>query len=273
MIAHQHSSILFLFAAVGAVATADVHQLRSHSTSAWFDKPTALPTTLDYFKSPYFYGNYGNNVADPYSHFYEWPYRKKTTYVPTAQPTAPHDGFPILSYAPTSSPQPTNHQGSSDPNLTSRPLDTWKVLTQEHFLEGYGVFQEVDSEDTQHYSSALGRQGVVQLKKSSSLPSHAIAVDSKKLKVVFSFYANSMAAGEGFCLESSINDDTDWYPERCWQSSIDFENNKWHDDFSVELNLDDSEIIQVDSLRIKFALIVSRDDPDVMFDRISLLQS
>ena len=90
-----------------------------------------------------------------------------------------------------------------------------------------------------------------------------------------------MTVGEGFCLEYSINDDDDddastaidWHPVRCWQSSIDFENSKWNDNFNVELNLDDDTTVQVDSLRIKFVSIASRDNVDVMFDHITLLQS
>ncbi len=121
-----------------------------------------------------------------------------------------------------------------------------------------------------HYPSTLGREGVVQLRKSATLPSYDIAVDSSQLKVEFSFYANSMNVGEGFCLEYSLNDDEEWLPVRCWQSSIDFENSQWHDDFNAELHLDEG--VQVDSLRIKFESIASRDNTDVMFDRISLLQ-
>ena len=270
---------ILLATAVGAaveMAAADVHRLRSPST--WFDKPTSHPT--DHFDSSYHFGNYANNIENGH-HFYEWPDRDPATYSPTASPIET-GGIIYPTYVPSPSPQPTNHQiltsqptsasPSSSPTRSSSPStsDTWKVQTHEHFLDGFGVFKEVESQDIHHFSSKLGRQGVVQLQKSSALPSYDIAVDSSKLKVAFSFYANSMDVGEGFCLEYSLNDDTDWKPVRCWQSSIDFENSQWHDDFNVELNLDES--IQVDSLRIKFESIASRDNADVMFDHVTLLQ-
>lgn len=257
------------------------NRLRSHS--AWFDapKPTPHPTTRDYFNS---YGNYGSNVKHPHHYFYEyeWPdYRD--SYSPTTSPT---DGSIIPTYVPTASPQrarqrtnqpistsrPTSTSPSLGPTRTSSPSGTWNVLAHEHFLDGFGLFEAVESQDIHHYSSTLGREGVVQLQKSASLPSYDIAVDvgSSQLKIVFSFFANSMEIGEGFCLEYSINDESEWNPVRCWQSSIDFENSKWHDNFNVELSLDDR--IQVDSLRIKFESIASGDNVDVMFDRISLLQ-
>jgi hypothetical protein len=277
---------ILLATAVGAaveMAAADVNRLRSHSEqhSHWFDKPTSHPTELHHFSSPYHYGNYGNNVENQHAHFYDWEdYYRDTpswSYSPTSSPA---DGMVIPTSVPTPSPQRANNSIStshpisasptSSPTRTSSPSESWNVLTHEHFLDGFGVFQEVDSQDVHHYSYTLGRQGVVQLQKSSTLPSHAIAVDSTKLKVAFSFYANSMNVGEGFCLEYSLNDDADWNPVRCWQSSIDFENSKWNDDFNVELNLDDS--IQVDSLRIKFESIAGRDHVDIMFDRITLLQ-
>ena len=136
-----------------------------------------------------------------------------------------------------------------------------------------GVFQEGESQGAvQHYSSTLGRQSVIQLQKSATLTSYNIAVDSyqdsSQLKVAFSFYANNMNVSEGFCLEYGLNDETDWNPVRCWQSSIDFENSKWNDDFNAEFALDD--MIQVDSIRIRFESIA--DDGDVMFNHISLLQ-
>ena len=116
----------------------------------------------------------------------------------------------------------------------------------------------------------LFRSGVIQLRQTSTLPSYNIAVDSSQIKVEFSFYSNSMDVGEGFCLAYSLNEEADWNPVRCWQSSIDFENSEWHDDFNAELNLDGN--LQVDSLRIKFESIASRDNVDVMFDRVTLLQ-
>lgn len=283
----QHIIILLATAVGTAVemAAADVNRLRSHSEkhSHWFDKPTSHPTELHHFSSPYQYGNYGNNLPNQQAHFYDWPdyYRDTSSYSPTASPS---DGmfmfFPTSMPTPSPKPQgandvrstshPISASPSSSPTRTSSPSETWNILTHEHFLDGFGVFDEVKSQDVYHYPSTLGRQGVVQLQKSSTLPSHAIAVDSTKLKVAFSFYANSMKVGEGFCLEYSLNDDSDWNPVRCWQSTIDFENNKWHDDFNVELNLDDS--IQVDSLRIKFETIARRDHVDIMFDRITLFQ-
>ena len=281
-------------ASIELAAADDYRRLRSRShaewESEWLDKPTNHPTTHGYFFTTSHYENYANNPAHPhhfyfqgmqdgrpdYDHAYE-------TYHPTSSPTP---GVVIPTRAPSQPSQshhldpvalPTPSSSSNDD-----PSDTWEVLNKEHFLHGFGVFQEVDPEDTHHYDTTLGRMGVVQLKKSSSLPSYAIAVDSnKKLKVAFSFYANNMTEGEGFCLEYSINDDDDddaeWHPVRCWQSSIDFENSKWNDDFNVDLNLDDS-IIQVDSLRIKFESISSReeggeDDVNVMFDHITFLQS
>ena len=275
-------------------AAAQIQRLRSRSHAAaeseWLDqdKPTNHPTTHRYFTVNY----QNNNGAHPLHHFYyqnkqDQDEPEETYYYPTPSPT--DDATIISTSMPSSQPSsPTHLQDTTLPDPASTipspddPSDAWEVLTREHFIEGYGVFQEVDSEDTHHYASKLGREGVVKLQKTSSLPSHAIAVDSNKLKVAFSFYANSMTVGEGFCLEYSINDDdgdastatVDWHPVRCWQSSIDFENSKWNDNFNVELNLDhDDTTVQVDSLRIKFVSIASRDDVDVMFDHITLLQS
>lgn len=282
------------FVSASLAAEVQIQRLRSRSHAAaeseWLDidKPTNHPTTHRYFTSPYHYANYQNNVAHPLHHFYyqDWKGQDgpEETYYPTTSPT---DAVIIPTSVPSSQPSsPVHQQDTTLPgpaSVLSSPGDpsdsTWEVLNREHFIEGFGVFQEVDSEDTYHYASKLGREGVVQLQKSSSLPSHAIAVDSNKLKVTFSFYANSMTVGEGFCLEYSINDDdddasttTDWHPVRCWQSSIDFENSKWNDNFNVELNLED-DTVQIVSLRIKFVSIASRDDVDVMFDHITLLQS
>ena len=251
------------------------NRLRSHSTL--FDKPTPHPTTLGYLNSPYHYGNYANNLDHQRQYFYEWPHQmhqmhqSHSTYSPTASPI---DDTIIPTYSPTPSSRPTSDSPTLSPTRTSSPSTSWSVLAHEHFIEGMGVFQDVDSQDTHHYSSTLGRQGVIQLQKSATLSSYDIAVDSSQassqLKVAFSFYANSMGVGEGFCLEYILNDDIDWNPVRCWQSSIDFENSKWNDDLNAELHLDDR--IQVDSLRIRFLSIASSDDVDIMFDHISLLQ-
>jgi len=278
--------VTIVSAAVEVAAAADVHfedspqaehlskrhnRLRSHSS---FDKPTSHPTTLDYFNSPYYYGYYGNNVQHPHQHFYEWPDRDPSShsYSPTTSPTttSPTDGSIIPTYTPTAYQRRQSDSPTLSPTRTSSPSSTWDVLTSEHFLGGFGVFQEVESQDIQHYSSTLGRRGVIKLQNSAAMPSYNIAVDSSQLKVAFSFYANSMNVGEGFCLEYSLNEDTDWNPVRCWQSSIDFENNQWYDDFYAELNLDDR--MQVDSLRIKFESIARRDNVHVMFDRVTLLQ-
>jgi len=292
MIAQYYFLATTAFAALN-LSAAEVHiqRLRSRSHAAaeseWLDgdKPTNHPTTHRYFTSPYHYENYQNNVAHPLHHFYyqdrQGQDEPEETYYPTSSPT---DAIIISTSVPSSQPSSPTHQQDTTLPDPAPPIsspgdqsDAWEVLNREHFFDGFGVFQEVDSEDTHHYASKLGREGVVQLQKSSSLPSHAIAVDSNKLKVAFSFYANSMTVGEGFCLEYSINGDddasttTDWLPVRCWQSSIDFENSKWNDNFNVELNLDD-DILQVDSLRIKFVSIASRDDVDLMFDHITLLQ-
>eukprot|EP00986_Skeletonema_menzelii_P016834 scaffold16098_cov80-Skeletonema_menzelii.AAC.8 len=224
--------------------------------------------------------HYDNNLQPLHHYFYQWPEGSHSTYSPTGSPA---DGIVI----PTSMPTPSPHTADQSVSTSSSPTPTsptlsnpartasseWNVLAHEHFLDGFGVFKEVEPRDVHHYPSILGREGVIQLQKSATLPSYDIAVDSSsQLKVEFSFYANSMNIGEGFCLEYSLNDETEWNPVRCWQSSIDFENSQWHDDFNVELHLDDSRIQQVDSLRIKFESIASRDNVDVMFDRISLLQ-
>ena len=275
-------------AAVLQLAAADLenhNRLRSHA-HATFDKPTPHPTTVDYLNSPYHYANFGSNLDHQHQYFYEWPHQSHSTYSPTASPTSDSDSMiptvdsAIPTYSPTPSPQissshPTSDSPTPSPTRTSSPSASWSVLADSDFLDGLGVFQEVESQDTvHHYSSTLGRQGVIQLQKGATLPSYDIAIDSyqdsSQLKVAFSFYANNMNVGEGFCLEYSLNDETVWNPVRCWQSSIDFENSKWNDDFNAEFALDDRT--QVDSLRIRFVSIASSDDGDVMFDHISLLQ-
>ena len=250
---------------------------RTHTTYS----PTATPTfdstsyvpTLDHSEdSPFHYSNYRKNSSrNQHEHdyyFYEWPDRSHSTYSPTA--TATSNVVSTEAQATTLPQPPTRPLASPIQSLT---YNDQNVLFSEHFLDGFGVFLNQGSPNTCHYPSSLGRQGVVELKRSSTLSSYDIAINesSPQMIIIFAFHAECIDSREGFCLEYSVNDDTDWNPVRCWQNSVDFEINRWNDDFIAILNLDDSRI-QVESIRIRFETIASGDDASIKFDRISLLR-
>ena len=65
---------------------------------------------------------------------------------------------------------PTHQQDTTLPSPGDPSDSTWEVLNREHFFDGFGVFQEVDSEDTHHYASKLGREGVDSFKQVHRYP-------------------------------------------------------------------------------------------------------
>ena len=96
-----------------------------------------------------------------------------------------------------------------------------------------------------------------------------------EIKVVFSYYANSMELHDGFCLDYSVDDGSSWHPETCWYAVGDFDNGMWYDDASVafELRKDRHDVYDnVDSFRIRFRCKADSANDDVLIDKVQVLE-
>ena len=176
-------------------------------------------------------------------------------------------------------------------------LSTWAELLDEDFKrDDLGYFNAMSDEYVTYYPLVKERRGVVRLQgagrgimPSSSPSSSAIYSDDiipilqnfddiEEVRLVFSFYANSMESTDGFCVDVSTDDGNSWRSERCWHAIRDFEDGMWYDDASVAFRLSkggDERRYYVDGVgggfRIRFRCRTDSLNDDILIDRVKLM--
>lgn len=105
---------------------------------------------------------------------------------------------------------------------------TWKILYDEDFKSGYGLF-ESSARSAVYYKSAKDRIGVIRMKAADlSLYSHPISVHSKEVQVTFSVNFPDVLEDENFCLDYSLDDGSSWQEQKCWIVADNFESDVWY---------------------------------------------
>ena len=89
--------------------------------------------------------------------------------------------------------------------------------------------------------------------------------DFRRARVAFSFYANSMELGDGFCVDSSRDSGRSWRAERCWRAAEDFADGAWYDDAAADLDLGGDG---AGDLRVRFRSRADSLDDDVLLDEV-----
>ena len=147
----------------------------------------------------------------------------------------------------------------------------WVDLLAEDFRSGLGKFNAGGPIDVKHYVSVLGRSGVVRIENGngdeSSIFSNNIFLDGdiSKIRVLFSFYANSMEWSDAFCLDYNVDGDSSWTEQLCWDR-IDFANDIWYDDTEHIFDVPTG----ADYLRIRFRCDASSEQDDILFSSIDI---
>mmetsp|Transcript_1335 Transcript_1335/g.3169 ORF Transcript_1335/g.3169 Transcript_1335/m.3169 type:complete len:635 (+) Transcript_1335:142-2046(+) len=147
----------------------------------------------------------------------------------------------------------------------------WVDLLAEDFRSGFGRFNAGGPTDVKHYVSVLGRSGVVRIENGngdeSSIVSNNIFLDGdiSKIRVQFSFYANSMEWSDAFCLDYNVDGDSSWTEQLCWDRN-DFSNDIWYDDVESLFDVPAGS----DYLRIRFRCDASSELDDILFSSIDI---
>ncbi|KAL7545621.1 hypothetical protein ACHAWF_008972 [Thalassiosira exigua] len=210
----------------------------------------------------------------------------------TLSPTAPPTASPIA--PPTASSQFTSTQATNPVMVdmshvdghASTSVQTWIEIANDDFVHDIGLFQSsIDNDEhVTFYPYVKGRRGVMRLQSEdqnlivahASASSGSVKLDesTKQVKVIFSYFANSMEANDGFCLDYSIDDGASWHSQKCWHAIEDFNNGEWYDDVTVILNLKNvhGDIQEADDLRIRFRSKANSLHDDILFDKVKLLR-
>jgi len=158
----------------------------------------------------------------------------------------------------------------------------WADLLKENFELGYGSFNAGGEIDVKYYDNVLGRIGVVRIENGndmeSSIYSDVIPLDEEysKIKVTFSFYANSMEFNDKFCLDYSTDDarknpktkkkdSLSWSQVKCW-STTDFQNQAWYDNASQEIDLSPGD----NNVRVRFRCSATSENDDILFSSVAV---
>mmetsp|Transcript_25542 Transcript_25542/g.54270 ORF Transcript_25542/g.54270 Transcript_25542/m.54270 type:complete len:486 (+) Transcript_25542:230-1687(+) len=165
---------------------------------------------------------------------------------------------------------------------------TWMEILNDDFENGPGLFRAsaVDVSDyVTYYPFVKERRGVIRLQNDSnvlrsSLHSNNIAMpaDVMMIKIVFSYYANSMELHDGFCIDYLVNHDdgsATWHSQKCWHAVKDFDNGIWYDGAEVAFRMQKHhgvmEDTAVNSFRIRIRCKANSLHDDVLIDRVQLL--
>jgi hypothetical protein len=154
---------------------------------------------------------------------------------------------------------------------------SWSSVLYEDFGDGFGKFV-AGGFDAIYTAGRFGRNGLVMIKHGvsnfdeASITSGNISLDDRggfaRFKVVFSFYANNIGLGDGFCLDYQVNEASAWTEANCWPSGEDIENGEWHDDVAWEFQPG-----LVMSIGIRFRSFSADDMKRVFIDEIHLFGS
>jgi len=171
-------------------------------------------------------------------------------------------------------------------DVTPPSPQTWIELVTDDFEDDYGIFHPGSDEYVTYYPFVKDRKGVFriqhgsEIEMGSSLYSDNIALDNASttsrntIKVVFSYYANSMEIQDGFCLDYSLDDGSIWHTQRCWNSVYDFDNGIWYDDTSVSFELSQSQqdVHDLDSFRIRIRCNSNSVNDDLLIDKVQVME-
>jgi trypsin len=152
--------------------------------------------------------------------------------------------------------------------------ESWATISDEDFAYGYGIFDHHDN-TANHYTSAMGRTGVVRLEDGkggqSVLISNQISLaynPFSRIRVTFSFYAIKMEHGDDLCLDYEL-DGGAITGEKCWSaytfSPLSFENSRWYDEMGFEF-----DALKASSLRIAFRVKGDDSEDDVLIDAVTI---
>ena len=146
---------------------------------------------------------------------------------------------------------------------------SWSSVLYEDFDSGLGKFVS-GGYDAMYTADRFGRNGLVMIKHGidnsdeASITSENISLDDPggftKFKVVFSFYASNIGAGDGFCLDYRA--DEVWTEANCWPS---VENGKWNDEVTWGFQPGLAR-----SIAIRFRGFSSDDMKRIFIDKIQL---
>mmetsp|Transcript_14801 Transcript_14801/g.32152 ORF Transcript_14801/g.32152 Transcript_14801/m.32152 type:complete len:267 (+) Transcript_14801:3-803(+) len=200
---------------------------------------------------------------------------------------------PSITNPPTASPViTTTAQDELPQSLSSIQTSSWTELLSDDFQDSFGIFHPGSTEYVTYYPYVKERHGVLRIQHGqdmrSSIYSDNIALledassptmnrnsnsNSRMIKVVFSYYANSMEIYDGFCIDTSVDDGNSWHSQKCWHAETDFTNGSWYDDSFVAFELKEHQDNVVDgSFRIRFRCKGNSDKDDVLFDKVKVLQ-
>ena len=167
------------------------------------------------------------------------------------------------------SPNPPSTETNDTP--AGNDDQNWIDILLDNFLSGFGLFDNRGT-DVKYYKNVKDRVGVLRLQSGkrieSAIYSNKIVLDQaySKLKISFSFYANSMESSDSFCLDYLIEESANWQAGRCWRSYYEFENDVWYDDVTLEFQ----GVSTIDSLRIRFRCAADSVYDDVLIDSVKI---
>ncbi len=156
------------------------------------------------------------------------------------------------------------------PSASGSGSDSWIDIIIDSFLSGFGFF-DTKGTDVLFYKSVKNRVGVLRMQSgkhsASEIHSNKIILDHKysKLRISFSFYANSMEYDDSFCLDYKVDGDVNWNEGKCWKR-YQFDNGVWYDDVVLEFE----GVSSIKSLWVRFRCEANSIHDDVLIDSVKI---
>jgi len=145
------------------------------------------------------------------------------------------------------------------PTFLDESDEGWRTVMEEDFRGGFGKFRGKGR--SKHYLSAKGKSGVAMIRKTSTLSSNAMSLDSgeSRIRVDFSAYLVVFEEDDEFCLDSSSGG-SNYSEEVCW-SLKDIDNKEWTN-ISWEFDAPST------SVSIRFRCAGDHKHDDVLIDEV-----
>jgi len=146
----------------------------------------------------------------------------------------------------------------------------WAELIDENFSNGLGDFK---GQQSVYLEEAFGRSGVGRVKDEnqggSSIYSSAFSLkhNYSTFKIVLSFYASDMEAGDKFCIDYSGDTGLTWKRAECLVGGSDFNNGFWEDGFSILFE----DFKFSTSIQLRFRCKSKSSSGSIILDRVYLL--
>eukprot|EP00569_Conticribra_weissflogii_P006220 CAMPEP_0171341060 /NCGR_PEP_ID=MMETSP0878-20121228/8936_1 /TAXON_ID=67004 /ORGANISM="Thalassiosira weissflogii, Strain CCMP1336" /LENGTH=876 /DNA_ID=CAMNT_0011843187 /DNA_START=724 /DNA_END=3354 /DNA_ORIENTATION=- len=146
----------------------------------------------------------------------------------------------------------------------------WAELIDENFSNGLGDFK---GQQSVYLEEAFGRSGVGRVKDEnqggSSIYSSAFSLkhNYSTFKIVLSFYASDMEAGDKFCIDYSGDTGLTWNRAECLVGGSDFNNGFWEDGFSILFE----DFKFSTSIQLRFRCKSKSSSGSIILDRVYLL--